>query len=139
MPFSKTQIVSLSYGFNKSIMIIFLVVFPQITYSYETHFAKSSLLDSIDTDKKIANFFFKYANNHDSMSSTQVNTLLDDLLKMLEDYPMDDNIEYNINMKALHDIHVPLLELNNMIGMADMKNNIVDQIIYFIQDSQDSN
>ena len=57
-----------------------------------------------------------------------------DLLKMLEDYPMDDNIEYNINMKALHDIHVPLLELNNMIGMADMKNNIVDQIIYFIQD-----
>ena len=57
-----------------------------------------------------------------------------DLLKMLEDYPMDDNVEYNINMKALHNIHVPLLELNNMIGMADMKNNIVDQIIYFIQD-----
>ena len=57
-----------------------------------------------------------------------------DLLKMLQDYPLDDNIEYNINMKALHNIHVPLLELNNMIGMADMKNNIVDQIIYFIQD-----
>ena len=87
MPFSKRQIVSLSYGCIKSIMvmsIIFLVIFPHITYSHETHFAKSSLLDSIDTDIKIANFFFKYANNHDSMSSTQVNTLLDDLLKMLE-------------------------------------------------------
>ena len=99
MPFSKTQIVSLSYGFNKSIMIIFLVVFPQITYSYETHFAKSSLLDSIDTDKKIANFFFKYANNHDSMSSTQVNTLLDDLLKMLE------HNHYEIKSDHVHDEH----------------------------------
>jgi SpoVK/Ycf46/Vps4 family AAA+-type ATPase len=36
-------------------------------------------------------------------------------------------------MKALHDIKEPLEELNNMIGMAQLKNNIVDQILYFIQ------
>ena len=37
-------------------------------------------------------------------------------------------------MKVLHDIKEPLNELNNMIGMKDLKNNIVDQILYFIQD-----
>ena len=36
-------------------------------------------------------------------------------------------------MKALHSIKDPLEELNNMIGMKDLKNNIVDQILYFIQ------
>jgi SpoVK/Ycf46/Vps4 family AAA+-type ATPase len=36
-------------------------------------------------------------------------------------------------MKALHNIKEPLEELNNMIGMKDLKNNIVDQILYFVQ------
>jgi SpoVK/Ycf46/Vps4 family AAA+-type ATPase len=57
-----------------------------------------------------------------------------DLLKLIEDNPLDPTIEYNINMKALHNIREPLTELNGMIGLADMKNNVVDQIIYFIQD-----
>jgi SpoVK/Ycf46/Vps4 family AAA+-type ATPase len=37
-------------------------------------------------------------------------------------------------MKALHSIKEPLEELNNMIGMKDLKNNIVDQILYFVQE-----
>jgi len=57
-----------------------------------------------------------------------------DLLKLIDDNPLDESVDYNINMKALHNIRVPLSELNNMIGLADMKNNVVDQIIYFIQD-----
>ena len=57
-----------------------------------------------------------------------------DLLKLIEDNPLDESVDYNINLKALHNIRVPLSELNNMIGLADMKNNVVDQIIYFIQD-----
>jgi small-conductance mechanosensitive channel len=36
-------------------------------------------------------------------------------------------------MKALHNIKEPLQELNNMIGMTELKNNIVDQILYFAQ------
>jgi SpoVK/Ycf46/Vps4 family AAA+-type ATPase len=37
-------------------------------------------------------------------------------------------------MKALHNIKEPLKELNDMIGMSDLKNNIVDQILYFTQE-----
>jgi SpoVK/Ycf46/Vps4 family AAA+-type ATPase len=57
-----------------------------------------------------------------------------DLLKLINTYNVDPSIKYNINMRALHEIREPLEELNNMIGMKDLKNNIVDQILYFIQD-----
>ena len=59
---------------------------------------------------------------------------IDDIIKLTEKYKLDPEIKYNINMKALHNIKEPLQELNNMIGMSDLKNNIVDQILYFAQD-----
>jgi len=57
-----------------------------------------------------------------------------DILNLIERYKLDPTIHYNINMKALHDIKEPLIELNNMIGMKELKNNIVDQILYFTQE-----
>ena len=56
------------------------------------------------------------------------------LLKLIKDYPLDETIEYNINMDGLHKIHSSLTDLNNMIGMKELKENVVDQILYFIQD-----
>jgi SpoVK/Ycf46/Vps4 family AAA+-type ATPase len=58
---------------------------------------------------------------------------IQDLLTLIDSYPLDDNVHYNINMKALHNIQDSLKELNQMIGMHSLKNNIVDQILYFIQ------
>jgi len=57
-----------------------------------------------------------------------------DILKLIEKYKLDPEIKYNINMKALHNIKEPLEELNDMIGMSELKNNIVDQILYFVQE-----
>ena len=59
---------------------------------------------------------------------------LDDLLNLIENYPLKFDVEYNINMEALHNIKSPLIELKNMIGMHRLKNSIVDQILYFIQE-----
>jgi len=59
---------------------------------------------------------------------------IDELLQLIEDYPLKYTVEYNINMKAIHNIKKPLIELNSMIGMNTLKQNIVDQILYFIQD-----
>lgn len=58
---------------------------------------------------------------------------IEQLLGLIELYPLDKNIEYNINMESLHKIKKPLTELNNMIGMENLKENIVDQIIFYIQ------
>ena len=58
---------------------------------------------------------------------------LDDLLKLISDYPLSIDKEYNINMAAIHKIEEPLNDLNKMIGMHNLKNSIVDQILYFVQ------
>ena len=59
---------------------------------------------------------------------------IDDLLALIDKYKIEPNIKYNINMRTLHNIKEPLIELNNMIGMKDLKNNITDQILYFAQE-----
>ena len=56
-----------------------------------------------------------------------------DLLKLIDTYPDDKETKYNINMGILHKIKEPLMNLNNMIGMKYLKENIVDQILFYIQ------
>jgi chromosomal replication initiation ATPase DnaA len=62
----------------------------------------------------------------------EINSLAD-LLKLISDYPLAVDKEYNINMAAIHKIEKPLKDLDNMIGMATLKSSIVDQILYFVQ------
>jgi len=57
----------------------------------------------------------------------------DDVLKLLEENEYSDQFEYNIDFKALVQIKDELIELNNMIGMTNFKNAILDQILYFVQ------
>jgi len=59
---------------------------------------------------------------------------LQDLIDLIDENPLSDEIEYNIDMNGLHNIKGPLCELSNMIGMNELKNSILDQIIYFAQD-----
>lgn len=56
-----------------------------------------------------------------------------DLLKLIDVYPDDKETKYNINMSLLHKIKEPLNHLNNMIGMKYLKENIVDQILFYVQ------
>ena len=62
----------------------------------------------------------------------EINSITD-ILKIIETYKVSQDIEYNIDVKTLHNIKEPLEELNRMIGMKELKNNIVDQILYFVQ------
>lgn len=59
---------------------------------------------------------------------------LSDLISLINDYPLNQNIEYNIDIHKLHKIKIPLLKLNSMIGLEKLKTSICDQIIYYMQD-----
>uniref|UniRef100_A0A6C0I511 AAA+ ATPase domain-containing protein n=1 Tax=viral metagenome TaxID=1070528 RepID=A0A6C0I511_9ZZZZ len=61
-------------------------------------------------------------------------TCIADLLRIVSECPVVENVEYNINVRALHRISEPLRKLNAMVGMDSLKESVVDQIIYFIQD-----
>jgi len=56
-----------------------------------------------------------------------------DLIRLCNDYKLAENVEYNIDMKSLHKINDDLVELNNMIGMKTLKENIVDQLLFYLQ------
>lgn len=58
---------------------------------------------------------------------------LDDLLKLIEQHPYSEEYEYNIDLKGLHNIEPELKKLNGMIGIKSLKNSVLNQLIYFIQ------
>lgn len=59
---------------------------------------------------------------------------LKDLVDMCDEYPQADNIEYNINMESIRKIRPHLEELHELVGMHTLKENMVDQILYYVQD-----
>jgi SpoVK/Ycf46/Vps4 family AAA+-type ATPase len=56
-----------------------------------------------------------------------------DILKIVETNIYEDQYEYNIDLKALHNIQEELAQLNAIIGMEKVKKSILQQMIYFIQ------
>lgn len=81
-----------------------------------------------------------YKGNLDDIENNIINIIIDKKVKKLEDlidiinlYPLKKNILYNINLNILNKIKVDLIQLNNMIGLTDLKNNIVQQILYYLQ------
>lgn len=63
----------------------------------------------------------------------EINTL-NELIDLLNDYPTVSNAEYNIDIDRIQKIKKPLIELNNLIGLHELKNDILDQILFYIQD-----
>ena len=61
-------------------------------------------------------------------------TCIADLIQLIVQHPVAENVEYNINMRALHRISEPLRKLDAMVGMDSLKEHVLDQIIYFMQD-----
>lgn len=59
---------------------------------------------------------------------------LNDLISLLDKYPYDADVEYNIDLKNLHKIRPELIELDKMIGLSKLKISILNQLIYFIQE-----
>ena len=58
---------------------------------------------------------------------------ISDLIDLCKKYPLKDDIEYNIDMKTIHNIREPLEQLDEMIGMKKLKESIVNQILFFAQ------
>ena len=59
---------------------------------------------------------------------------LDDLLSIINNNVYYETNEYNIDLKSLTQIQPELEKLNKMIGMKDLKNSMLNQLLYFMQD-----
>ena len=65
-----------------------------------------------------------------------------DLIKigqMYEKYNDDSDVYFNIDLKVLYDLVNPLKELNQMVGLAEVKSNLVKKIVFYIQHLENRN
>jgi SpoVK/Ycf46/Vps4 family AAA+-type ATPase len=58
---------------------------------------------------------------------------IQDLLDVIDANPDLPNVEYNIDLKLLHNIRKELGQINDMIGLKTFKANLLDQLLYFVQ------
>ena len=63
---------------------------------------------------------------------------IDDLIELGSLYDRRKRKRYNIDLRRLSYLVKPLQELKNIIGMNSIKKNIVNQIIYYLQDLEDT-
>jgi len=64
---------------------------------------------------------------------------IDDLIAIGKSYDSRKRKRYNLNLKQLNNLVAPLEELKAMVGMADVKKIIFDQLIYYLQNLDDKN
>jgi len=57
---------------------------------------------------------------------------LDDLIRLADTYDRRTNKFYNlVDLEKLNSIHKELIELNDLIGLDQVKNDLINQILYF--------
>ena len=127
IPFSlkkKPSIVNSSpFGSNISNISLYDLFFNKILNN------KINKLENI-IDNPIKKFKFDINKKYTEIN-TEINTL-EDLINLGKSY--DKNLDYPIDMIKLNNLVKPLTELNNVIGMSSVKKNIINQIIYNLQD-----
>ena len=62
-------------------------------------------------------------------------TCLEDLIELSKLYNSEDfpNKNYSVNIKGIYDMVPSLIELQSLVGLNDVKQKIIDQIIFFSQ------
>lgn len=61
-----------------------------------------------------------------------------DILTLLDTHPYSEDTEYNIDLQALHNVRPELELFDNMIGNEPFKQSILRQLLYFLQQFDDS-
>ena len=81
---------------------------------------------------------FYNEDDYDEIIYRDIKTI-DDLIELGKLYDSNKRKKYNINVKKLYGLIEPLQQLKNMIGMHNVKNHIIDIIIYYLQDFEKYN
>lgn len=109
------------------------------TYKFDEHSLSSNCFTPITLQRGADSYLHRYifpSQPIEPKTYKEIDVKIDsikDILQIIDKYPYDDSFEYNIDLKMLHAIKSELYNLNNMIGLSTFKQQIVDQLIYFIQ------
>jgi DNA replication protein DnaC len=120
---------------------------------YQTHYQPyyaaiypDSNVDSLMKKMRVQSSYLNWQNEHIVHLETKKEEIpkltrhidvdlktLRDMVELLRKNPVEEHVEYNIDLKSLHKVKSEIEEINNMIGLASLKTSILRQLIYFIQ------
>lgn len=84
-------------------------------------------------DKECETVFGKSSMTYDTIQITDSIHNIGDLINIADNYPYHDNIRYNIDLELIQQIAAPLRKLHSMIGMRQIKKELLLQLLYYIQ------
>jgi hypothetical protein len=110
---------------------------------------KEDFTDELSEKDKSPNFVLQKSSiPSDSGTAIKGIMMRDDKIKYFNELkpeiPSDnpaiaDGKKYGINFKTLNNLVIPLTKMNNMIGLHNIKNAIVDMILYYLQNFENKN
>lgn len=86
--------------------------------------------DKMDTSEKVENPFDREG-DYDVIIRREINGL-DDLIELGQMYDPNCKKKYNFDVMRLHSLIEPLTELKKLVGMKKVKQNIVNQIVFYL-------
>lgn len=96
------------------------------------------LIDDFDSDSSESDFEYEDTTKWEYKEINKDVKNINDLIELGKMYDPNEKIRYNIDLYTLSKLVDPLEKLNEMIGLNNIKENIVGQIIYHMQ-SLDNN
>lgn len=97
-------------------------------FEYYNYYGSNSITNNLSSPMNSP----KNANREKVIIEDKIDTI-SDILTIIEKYNYTDTCEYNIDFRAIISIKEELTQLNNMIGMKDLKQNVLEQLLYFLQ------
>lgn len=97
-------------------------------FEYYNYYGSNSITNNLSSPMNSP----KNANREKVIIEDKIDTI-SDILNIIEKYNYTDTCEYNIDFRAIISIKEELTQLNNMIGMKDLKQNVLEQLLYFLQ------
>jgi len=64
---------------------------------------------------------------------------IEDLIELGKSYDPDNPRQSNINIEVVYNMLEPLVDLSNLVGMKEVKQSVLNQVIYFLQNFHDGN
>jgi len=103
--------------------------------NYEKKFTKYQDIDKCHIGFKGSNPTLKRKTKKMKVCA-KINSIKD-LIRLTYNYPLSHHITYDINIGGIHKIRDELLELDAFIGLDTLKENLIDQLIYFMYENGD--
>lgn len=95
--------------------------------------------EPLSNNKNDNDSYFNYVNDENLLNIDKPIHTLQDLIDLGNTYDPKSTNKYVINLKALNKCVPHLNELNNMIGLENIKQNILNFVFYYLQNFDEDN